>query len=171
MLWHRTQCSFGACWKKYYIENAIFQDVEKSPKVYEPITNPLNVTIVNFSTIGQNNTIVSVSNTEKLDSIEYFYDGKKAVHTLKLAKVNYTDKGVPFADISNINTWSGDAPRQRNNLVLTANTTNISVVGKNLFETVKTDYHYEDFKYEPEKALLNPALIGFVSFLGLVILS
>lgn len=176
MTWYSKHCSKNGCTCVEHKESTTFYDIEKSPQIVEPLINPI-INIIQYNNTLYENIGIYI-NSEDIKNATKFdiaYNNSTMTKTLKTGHVEQTNKGIYFANLTDLSSWetTGKNISQINNMTFIngnltkINATNIKISTSNLYETK----HHSNFtvsreEFRPEKETIeNPLLITFWSIL------
>lgn len=179
MRWHKVQCNKDRCWNIYFSNEAIFQDSEVSPQRYKPISEELKVNITQYNNSVYENLGININSPAELAELTISYKDSTIKHTMKNAHVETTNKGVYFANLSNVDYWNvqGSNISHLGNLItLNGNLSKmdlnqLNITGTNIYESITantTKYNSYREEFTPESEVQNPLLLGFTSIVAVL---
>lgn len=131
----------------YYSESATFTDTEIIPDQYDKTIPDLKINVTEYNNTINPRTVLDLP-TKNLTYINYVYNDEYIQNYRKTARVEQTEKGIYFANLTTVNFWTAGTPllHQMNNQVMIQKTASpdypaLKVTVSNLYETKQiTDY-------------------------------
>lgn len=170
--WHTIYCDDKGCFiNGRFTNTAVFQDIEVIPEQFDNILDPrINITEYNNSIEPKISIQIITKNSS---GISINYGNKSAVHSTKSYHVEKTEKGIYYANTSDLEAWDiqGQSIARFGNLIII--NTNISsfdysklnIRVSSLYGSSKLDssqFNISRVTYQPETVLYNPVLYGFL---------
>lgn len=172
--WYTVSCNKDGCWKNHHSEEATFQDIETIPLQFPGnISHVVNVMEHNLSIEPKISIQFNDNNFSKL-SIKY--NDNIVIHRLKTYHVEQTEKGVFFANASNLDTWniSGtNITRFGNDIFIKSDISNFSygaldITFSDFYNTHEKELSIKRLDYSfKDSGLLNPVLFSFLGILSI----
>jgi len=175
LYWETMQCYDGDCWEVPHHETATFQDIEKSPELYDKTYKP-RINIVEYNNTIEPKIAIQVQEPNA-SKVIIRYGNNSITHTLKTYHVNRTEKGIYYANITPLDTWQvqgqdigrlGDSVLINTN-ISEVNYSKIEIIVSDIYGTTRADpaeFNITTVTYEPEKIVFNPLLIVFLGIVG-----
>lgn len=103
MTWYEKICGENGCFCIEHIEYASFSDLEKSPEIYPRLKDgPVFITIYNTTFEPKTGVRFRVENATKT---RISYQNSSLAYYEQIAHVEYTNKNVPFGNMTLIESW------------------------------------------------------------------
>ena len=180
MKWHTVYCDSNGCFVSGRLTStAKFQDVEPLPEQFNETLGPV-AKITEYNNSINPHTVIDLQ-ADNLTYINYYYNNNSIRNYRKVARVDRTEKGVYFANLTAVNIWSQGTEylHQMNNEVIIPGTSNpdyqkLSIEVSNLYETkTVSDYAITRDTYTVERSFskLYLAVLSTASILVIMIFS
>lgn len=137
MKWHHSQKRQNGkgIKKTYHYSYLTCVDSEPIPIQYNMSVTDIQVNITVYNNTFAPKTYVYVPDNKYILGVAYYYNNKSITHTRSLGNVKYTEKNVPYVNITEYDVWiSNNLTRINNYAVITGD--NFSV--ENLTVTILT---------------------------------
>jgi hypothetical protein len=151
-----------------------YYDSEPIPERYRPaINSTAYVTIINNSMSAQ--TRIYIPESPDVMKVLFEYNNSQTWHYLHTCTLNQTEKGVKFAQISDLDYWEGENVTRLDNILVLSGAvdpdqvkiTQYDIYGK---EIPITDYEIE-VKTQDEKNLVHPVTFLFSGIVGFFLIA
>jgi hypothetical protein len=170
--WHTEYCDDKGCFiNGRFTETAAFQDIKPIPDQFDNVfSSRANIT-------EYNNTIepkisIQISNLNS-SGISVTYGNKSITHTSKIYHVEQTEKGIYYANASDLEAWDikgQSIARFSDSIIINTNLSTfdysqLDIRISNLYGSVKVgpaNFNISRVTYQPETVLYNPVLYGFL---------
>lgn len=174
MTWYEKVCTKDGCSCIEHIEYASFSDTEKSPQIINSLVEP-EINVIQYNNSLYENIGIQINPTMNITRLDVSLNDSSLTRTLKIGHVEKTNKGIYFANMSELQTYSitGKNISHFNDQIFIngnlskINVTNIKISTSNLYETkYYTNYNISIEEFRPEKETIeNPLLMSFWSIL------
>lgn len=169
--WFVVNCDENSCWRSYFSEKADFQDIEAIPEQFDKVLNPW-INITEYNNTFEPKISINIKSTNS-SRISVSYGNKSVVHSTKSYHVEQTEKGIYYANASQLEAWDIQGQgiaRFADSIIINTNlsTFNYSALDiriSNLYGSVKVDpanFNISRVTYQPENIVYNPLLYGFL---------
>ena len=137
--WHTIYCDKKGCYiNGRFTDMAVFSDSEIVPDQVSMNFNSISNIIEYNNTLNPRTELKTA--VENTSTVTYNYNGEIMINRLKVAHVEQTNKGVYFANLTDMNIWIGDTPSMSRfgNTVVIKNTTRpdytkLSIYASNIY--------------------------------------
>jgi hypothetical protein len=171
--WYEAVVNSGSISVISYSESAVFETTQPSPQKYNQNIDDLPVFITEYNNTFAPKTVIYVSGAPNVIAVTYDYQGEQLTHYRKLAHVEKTDKGISFANTTDVDFWGDNTKylHHMNQWAVLPNTSrpdygSLKITASNLYESkVLKNITVSRETYRPESTFSN-LLLMFVSVLA-----
>ena len=172
MKWHTIYCDDNGCFVNgRFTKTAVFQDIEALPEQFDTVLNPW-VNITEYNNTLEPKISIQVTNINS-SGISLKYGNKSLTHTSKIYHVEQTEKGIYYANSSDVEAWDIQGQgiaRFGNSIIINTNLSTfdysqLDIRVSSLYESARVDssqFNISTVTYQPETVLNNPVLYGFL---------
>jgi hypothetical protein len=172
MKWHTIYCDDKGCFiNGRFTNTATFQDIEVIPDQFDTVLNPW-VNITEYNNTLEPKISIQVTNVNS-NEISVTYGNKSITHTSKIYHVEQTEKGIYYANASDLEAWDikgQGIARFSDSIIINTNLSTfdysqLDIRISSLYGSVKVgpaNFNISRVTYQPETVLYNPVLYGFL---------
>jgi hypothetical protein len=154
-----------------FTNTATFQDIETVPEQFDNVISP-RINITEYNNSIEPKISIQITNINS-NVISLNYGNKSLTHTSKIYHVEKTEKGIYYANASDLEAWDiqgqgiarfGD-PIIINTNLSSVDYSQMDIRISNLYGSVKVgsaNFNITRVTYQPETVLYNPVLYGFL---------
>jgi hypothetical protein len=103
--WHEDIESDSGTQTFYYSDNAEFQTSIESPLVYDATKDSIRINEINYNHSLYAEKLIYVNTSDLITRYVIMTSNGSVLHRLQVAQIDYTSKGVPYANYSAFDTW------------------------------------------------------------------
>jgi hypothetical protein len=119
LIWFVVNCDKNSCWRSYFSEKSVFQDIEAIPGQYH-INQNFSINETQYINGISNKTIIKINGSNLL-KYTLTAGNSSITRRLKIGHIEYTNKGLPYMNLTRFETWNttgGGISHQDEDIVL-----------------------------------------------------
>ncbi len=171
--WHETVLNSGTNNVIRYTDTASFTDSEVSPQIYNPYIADVCGNVTEYNNTLFPKTAIYLPTAPNITQATYQYKSEELTHILKWAKVERTEKGVFFVNLTTADFWTKntDNLHHMSEWVVIPNSSrpdyaNLTIMISNLYESRNVENaSITRITYKPENTFSLPVL-WFLTTIG-----